>query len=136
MPMAVDILTPDQRDALRQFATFGIPVGEFLSRMTPLIQVGSFIAGEREISVTKRLSESVPVTRDDIKWVVQRYIRGKMSGEELSHWAGLLLGISAYVLPSADEDDDVLGLLADLALPLKNEYLDRDVLRQRVADMR
>jgi hypothetical protein len=100
--------------------------------MHPVVRVGPFTPGEREIIDGVPLSESVPVSRDDIKWVVQRYIRGKFSGEELSHWAGLLLGISAYALPANDNDDDVLGLLADIALPLKNEYLDRDALKGRL----
>ena len=126
-------LTTGERDALKQFATLGISVADFLSRMNLLVRVGKFIGGEREIEVAAMQGEDVVVSRDDIRWVVQRYVHGKTSGEELSHWAGLLLAIPAYVLPGADSDDDVLGLLNDLALPLKDEYLDRDKLKLRIA---
>jgi hypothetical protein len=57
-----------------------------------------------------------------------------MSGEELSNWAGLLLAISAYDLPTGAPDDDLLALLEDLALPLKNDYLDREVLKRRLEE--
>lgn len=126
-------LTADEREALKRFATLGIPIAEFLERLNRLIRVGTFIAGEREIEVAAMPGEDVAITRDDIRWVVQRYLRGKTSGEELSHWAGLVLAIPAYVLPNAEADDDVLALLTDLALPLKDEYLDRDTLKRRIA---
>jgi hypothetical protein len=128
-------VTADQRAALREFVSLGVSVTHFLERMYPVVRVGPFIPGEREIIDGIPLSESVPVSREDIKWVVQRYIHGKFSGEELSHWAGLLLGISAYSLPKDDDDDDVLGLLTDLALPLRDKYLDRDVLKERLASI-
>jgi hypothetical protein len=128
-------LTKDERDALLQFATLGISVADFLRRMMRIISVGKFVAGEREITVKPLPSISRHVTRDDIRWVVQRYLRGRISGEELSHWAGLLLAISAYELPCNDDDDDILALLHDLALPLKDEYLDRDVLKKRIEAM-
>lgn len=126
-------LTTDERAALKEFAALGISVADFLVRMNRLVRVGKFIGGEREIEVAAMPGENVVITRDDIRWVVRRYVHGKTSGEELSHWAGLLLAIPAYALPSADSDDDVLGLLNDLALPLKDEYLDRDKLKLRIA---
>jgi len=128
--------TDDESVALQTFATLGISVQEFLVRMQARIVVTEFRPGHREITVAALLGNSVKVTRDDIRWVIQRYLRGKTSGEELSNWAGLLLAISAYELPSSETDDDVLALLSDLALPLKNEYLDREVLRHRLRVMK
>jgi hypothetical protein len=125
-------LSEDERDAFMRFATLGISVADFLRRTARIVSVGKFVVGEREISVEPLPSISRRVTRDDVRWVVQRYLHGKLSGEELSHWAGLLLGISAYELPTDDNDDDILALLHDLALPLKDEYLDRDVLKERI----
>jgi len=61
------------------------------------------------------------------------YLHGKMSGEELSNWAGLLLAISAYELPTTDDDDDILELMNDLALPLKDEHLDHDRIKHRLS---
>lgn len=72
------------------------------------------------------------MTGDDVRWVVRRYLHGKTSGQELSNWAGLVLAISAYALPTDEPDDSLLALLNDLALPLMNVYLDRDVLKQRL----
>ena len=106
-------LTDGERTALREFAKLGIPVGEFLARLSGMIVVHELAPGQRQISVQAVPDETIAVTRDDIRWVVQRYLRGKMSGEELSNWAGLLLAISAYVLPANDDDDDVLELLND-----------------------
>ena len=127
-------LTADEAEALRQFAVLLIPVQSFLDRMARLIAVGSFVPGEREITVNP-LGVVLPVTRDEIKWVIQRYLHGKTSGEELSNWAGLLLAVSAYQLPSDCQDDDLLTLLHDLALPLKEDYLDRDVVSNRLRTM-
>lgn len=126
-------LTADERAALKQFATLGISVADFLVRMNRLVRVGKFIVGEREIEVAPMPGEDVVITRDEIRWVMQRYLRGKTSGEELSHWAGLVLAIPAYALPSTVIDDDVLELLNDLALPVTDEYLDRDRLKIRIA---
>lgn len=125
-------LTTDEREALREFATLGIPVAEFLSRMSDKIAVGDFRPGHRDITVEALPDGFVTVTRDDIRWVVLRYLHGKTFGEELSNWAGLLLAISAYTLPAEEADDDILALLNDLALPLKNEYLDRETLKRRL----
>lgn len=125
-------LTDDERHALRDFATLGIPVSLFLSRMSDKIEVGDFRPGHREITVASLPDGIVTVTRDDVRWAVRRYLHGKTSGEELSNWAGLLLTISAYALPEEDADDDLLKLLADLALPLANEYLDRETLKRRL----
>ena len=129
----VSKLTADESDALKRFGTLRISVAEFLTRMKRLVEIGTFIVGQREIEVAAMPREDVVITRDDIRWVAQRYLHGKTSGEELSHWAGLILAIPSYVLPSSDTDDDVLGLLTDLALPLKPEYLDRDKLKCRIA---
>jgi hypothetical protein len=123
-------LTTDELEALGAFATLGISVAEFLTRLNDKVAVGDFRPGRREINVMAMPDGLVTVTRDDIHWVVRRYLHGKISGEELSNWAGLLLAISAYALPEAD--DDVLVLLNDLALPLKNEYLDRYALKRRL----
>ena len=125
-------LIDDQREVLRAFATLGISVAEFLRRMGEKIVIGDFRPGHREITVASLPSDVVSVTKDDIRWVVQRYIHGKISGEELSNWAGLLLAIPTYVLPTNESDDDILALLSDVALPLRNEYLDRDALRRRL----
>jgi hypothetical protein len=65
-------LTNDERDALKAFATLGVTVHEFLRRMRAKVTVGDFRAGHREISVAAFPEESVKVTRDDIRWVVQR----------------------------------------------------------------
>lgn len=126
-------VTADEREALKQFASLGISVANFLSRMTRLIHVGTFRVGDREITVQQMPGVNLPVTRDDVRWVFQRYLHGKTSGEELSHWAGLLLAITAYDLPHEPVDDDVLELLNDVALPLKDEYLDRENLKARIA---
>jgi hypothetical protein len=126
-------LTSDEREAVKRFATLGISVDDFLARMSRLVHVGSFMGGEREIEVSAMPGEDVVVTRDDVRRVLQRYLHGKSSGEEVSHWAGLLLALPVYALPSADSDDDVLALLTDLALPLKEDYLDRDKLKYRMA---
>lgn len=128
-------LTEDQNQALREFATLGISVGEFLSRMRDLIVVGEFVPAQREISVAAMPNDVVAISRDDVRWVVQRYLHGKTTGEELSNWAGLLLAIPAFSLPTDDRDDTVLELLNDLALPLKNEYLDRNRLKQRIDEI-
>jgi hypothetical protein len=88
-PNLASKLTTDERDALREFATLGISVADFLARMNRLIRVGKFIGGEREIEVAAMSGDDVVITRDDVRWVVQRYLHGKMSGEELSHGAGL-----------------------------------------------
>ena len=125
-------LTNEEREALRDFATLGIPVAEFLSRMRNKIEVGDFRPGNRDIKVAVLPDGLVTVTRDDIRWVVRRYLHGKTSGEELSNWAGLLLAISAYALPAEEADDDLLAMLTDLALPLDNEYLDRERLKHRL----
>lgn len=125
-------LTIDEREALREFATLGIPVAEFLSRMSDKIESGDFRPGHREIIVAALPDGLVTVTRHDVRWVVRRYLHGKASGEEVSNWAGLLLAISAYALPTEESDDDVLALLNDLALPLENEYLDRETLKRRL----
>jgi hypothetical protein len=127
-------LTDDEQDALKAFATLRVTVDEFLHRMRAKITVGEFRPGQREINVAAFPKESVKVTRDDIRWAVQLYLHGKTSGEELSNWAGLLLAVSAYELPVADADDDLLGLLEDLALPLKDEYLDREDLKRRLQE--
>jgi hypothetical protein len=100
--------------------------------MYPVVQVGSFVVGKREVRVTKPISESIMVTRDDVKRVVELYFQGKVSEEELSHWAGLILGISVYLLPNNDDDDDLLGLMTDLALPLTDQYLNRAQLKRRL----
>jgi hypothetical protein len=126
-------LSDDESEALKEFATLGLPVDEFLSRMARVVHAKTLEVGNREINVAAMPGADVPVTRDDIRWVVQRYLSGKTSGEELSHWAGLLLAISAYSFQDSDDDDGVLALLTNLALPLKNDYLDRDVLKERIA---
>ena len=133
-PMHVRV-TEDEREALKVFATHEISVEQFLYRMASHVKVGRFAPGNREVNVGPLPLEdvTVSVTRDDVRWVVQRYVYGEMSGEELSNWAGLLLAISAYVLPSNEEDDDVLGLLTDLALPLEEQYLDRESVKDRIA---
>jgi hypothetical protein len=125
-------LTDDERAALRDFTTLGISVAEFLGRMSDKIELGEFRPGHREITVAALPDGLVTVTRDDIRWVVRRYLHGKTSGEELSNWAGLLLAISAYAVPVDESDDDVLALLNDLALPLKSECLDREMLKRRL----
>lgn len=125
-------LTDDQTDALRRFATLGISVEEFLNRMRELITVGEFVPAQREITAAAMPHDVVAISRDDVRWVVRRYLHGKMSGEELSNWAGLLLALPAFSLPTDDASDDVLSLLNDLALPLKEEYLDRDRLKDRI----
>ncbi|HKO54250.1 MAG TPA: hypothetical protein VJ276_00150 [Thermoanaerobaculia bacterium] len=125
-------MTDDEREALRTFATLGIPVAEFLRRMGEKVHIGELRPGHREIAMAPLPDGLVTVTRDDVRWVVQRYLHGKMSGEELSNWAGLLLAIPAYSLPAEESDDDLLALLSDLALPLRAECLDRDALRRRL----
>lgn len=125
-------LTDNELEALRAFATLGISVAEFLGRMSNKIEVAEFRPGRRVINVAAMPDGIVTVRREDIRWVVRRYIHGKTSGEELSNWAGLLLAISAYALPSGETDDDLLALLNDLALPLTNEYLDRETLKRRL----
>ena len=126
-------LTEDERNALRSFRALEIGVAEFLERMRRVVRVMKLIPGEREIDISAIPDENMMISRDDIRWVVQRYLHGKTGGEELSNWAGLLLAVPAYILPSADGDDDVLELMNDLALPLKEEYLDRDKLKARIA---
>jgi hypothetical protein len=63
---------------------------------------------------------------------VRRYLLGTTSGEVLSNWAGLLLAISAYALPTEEADDDLLALLNRLALPSAHDYLDRETLKYRL----
>src|SRR5215203_5269210 len=101
-------LTADEREALRMFATLGISVSEFVRRMRNKIEIGDFRPGQRYITAAPLPDGIVTVTRDDIRWVVRRYLHGKTSGEELSNWAGLLLAISAYALPMEEADDDLL----------------------------
>lgn len=125
-------LTADEREALEAFATLGISVAEFLIRLSDKLEVGDFRPGHRDIKVKSLPDGLITVRRDDIRWVVRRYLHGKTSGEELSNWAGLLLAISAYGLPGEEADDDVLALLNDLALPLADEYLDRETLKRRL----
>jgi len=127
-------LTADERDALERFG-LGISVAEFLARMNRVVRVGTSVGGQREIEVAPLTGENVVLTRDDIRWVTQRYLHGKTSGEELSNWAGIILAVPAYVVPSSDAHDDVLALLTDLALRLKDQYLDRDKLKRRISIM-
>ncbi|HSY52149.1 MAG TPA: hypothetical protein VLC46_25335 [Thermoanaerobaculia bacterium] len=125
-------LSDDEREALREFATLGISVTEFLHRMRDKIVLGEFRPGYREINVAAFQNEIINVTGEEIRWVVQRYLHRRMSGEELSNWAGLMLAIAAYVLPANESDDELLALLNDVALPLGNEYLDRETLKRRL----
>jgi hypothetical protein len=128
-------LQEEQRSALREFATLGISVADFLSRMHEFIEVGEFVPGHREINAAPMPGETISISRDDVRWVLRRYLHGKLSGEELSNRAGVFLAISAYTLPSGDGDDVVLEVLTDVALPVKERYLDRDALKARVAKL-
>jgi len=100
--------------------------------MRDKIVLGEFRPGYREINVAAFQNEIINVTGEEIRWVVQRYLHRRMSGEELSNWAGLMLAIAAYVLPANESDDELLALLNDVALPLGNEYLDRETLKRRL----
>lgn len=133
--MPTRVLTETELAALRQFSKLGISVEEFRRQMTDFVRVGSFTPGDRDVHVAPMIGVTVVVSRDDVRWVIQRYLRGKMSGEELSHWAGLLLAIPAYSLPDGIDGDAVLELLTDLAVPLKGESLDRNRLKQRLASL-
>jgi hypothetical protein len=118
--------------ALRQFAVSQIYVDELLSRLHGLVEVPIRDVGSREIKVSAMPCGVVQVNADDIRWVLERYVRGKLSGEDLSTWAGLLLAIPAYRISVGQRNDGILDLLHDLAMPLRSDYLDRDGLRARI----
>jgi hypothetical protein len=126
-------LTHEEYTALTEFAALGISVEEFLCRMDAKIKVGQLRPDHREMVVAAMPDVSVKITREDIRRVIQCYVDGKISGQELSNWAGLILAISAYELPSEESDDDLLALLNDVALPLRDDYLDREALQRRLS---
>ncbi len=126
------LLERPEVEALRAFAASQIDADELLKRLAGKVTLVRNDVGNREV-VTEPMPEGVVgVTDKEIRWVLERYLHGKLSGEALSTWAGLLLAVPAYDLLLDDRSDEILGLLQDLAMPLKAEYLDREGLKERV----
>jgi len=125
-------LTSNERAALVSFGTLSISVREFLSRLKRQVRPSELEPGSRHIRVLPMPDQTVNVNSNDVRFVVQRYLSDEISAEELSNWAGLILAIPAYILPTRDSDDALLELLTDLALPLDASYFDRDVLSERL----
>lgn len=126
--------------ALRDLPKLGISVEEFLKTFSGIITATSPEPANREITTGPLPDGIVPVSREDVQWVVRRYLRGRLNGVELSNWAGLLLAVGSFDIgshPGGDDshDEQLLELLTDLAVPLKEDYLDRHVLQTRLATL-
>jgi hypothetical protein len=115
-----------------RFARLGVSVEDFLARMSGLIHATSLEPSNRQVTVDALPVDIVNVTRADILWGIHRYLSGKVSGWEISNWAGLLLAVNSFSLPTEDKDDELLALLADLATPLAEDKLDRQRIRRRL----
>jgi len=126
-------LSDEEEGVLREFARGQTSTAELLRRLGGIVKLTRSDVGNREIMTAPLPDGVVRVTRDDILWVVERYLRGKLSGDDLSTWAGLLLAIPAYALPGDGSDDEsLIELLGDLAAPMNGQPLDRDVLKGRL----
>jgi hypothetical protein len=119
--------------ALQQFARLEISVEEFLSCMEGFVRVGSLEPANREVYNDRLPADIVDVRADDILWALRLYLKGRVSGQEISNWAGLLLALDAFHLPTDEDDDSLLGLLTDIAVPLDESYLDREEIKKRLA---
>ena len=106
-------LSPNQMDALRDFAQLDIGEGELQRRLAGVFEVHfeaehAAAAGRhqrRTVSGSFRMPEpGIVITRDHIANALERKRFGLITERDLVHWATILLLNDAYVLDPGDED--------------------------------
>ena len=106
-------LTPNQLEALRQFAQLEIGEEELQRRLAGVFEVhfepmSTAAAGrhqERTVRGFFRMPEpGIVITRDHVSNALEKKRFGLMTERDLVHWATILLLNDAYVLDPGDED--------------------------------
>jgi len=119
-------LTPNQMDALRQFAWFEISEEELQSRLAGVFEVHFesmpvAAAGRLQRRIVRgafRMPEpGIEIGREHISNALERKRSGLITERELVHWATILLLNDAYVLAPGDEDL-IADWLNDISLNL------------------
>ncbi len=106
-------LTPNQMEALRQFAQLEIGEEELQRRLAGVFEVhfepkSATAAGrhqERTVRGFFRMPEpGIVITREHVSNALERKRFGLLTERDLVHWATILLLNDAYVLDPGDED--------------------------------
>ena len=122
-------LTPNQMEALRQFASLEISEEELNTRLAGVFEVhfetlpaaapGRHL--QRAVHGGFRMPEpGIAISREHISNALERKRFGLISERELVHWATILLLNDAYVLDPGDEDL-IAEWLNDISLNLDAE---------------
>ena len=119
-------LTPNQMEALRQFALLEIPedelhrqlAGVFEIQFEPMPTTAAGRHQQRTVRGGFRMPEpGIVITREHISNALERRRFGLITERELVHWATILLLNDAYVLDPGDEDL-IADWLNDISLNL------------------
>ncbi len=119
-------LTPNQMEALRQFALLEICEEELQARLAGVFEVHfetmpPAAAGRHQQRIVQggfRMPEpGIEIGREHIANALERKRLGLMTERELVHWATILLLNDAYVLAPGDEDF-IAEWLNDISLNL------------------
>lgn len=119
-------LTPNQMEALRQFAHLEIGEEELQRRLAGVFEVHfepmrTTAAGrhqERTVRGFFRMPEpGIVITREHVSNALERKRFGLLTERDLVHWATILLLNDAYVLDPGDEDL-IADWLNDISLNL------------------
>jgi hypothetical protein len=122
-------LTPNQMEALRQFASLEIREDELTDRLAGVFEVhfetlpaaGPGRHQQRAVHGGFRMPEpGIIISREHISNALERKRFGLITERELVHWATILLLNDAYVLDPGDEDL-IAEWLNDISLNLDAE---------------
>jgi hypothetical protein len=119
-------LTPNQMEALRQFAQLEIGEEELQRRLAGVFEVhfepmSTTPAGRHQERIVRgffRMPEpGIVITREHVSNALERKRFGLLTERDLVHWATILLLNDAYVLDPGDEDL-IADWLNDISLNL------------------
>ncbi len=119
-------LTPNQLEALRNFATLDISEEELRRRLAGVFEIhfepmhanGEGPAQRRIVSGSFRMPEpGIVISRAHIANALEQKRLGNITERDLVHWATILLLNDAYVLDPGDEDL-IADWLNDISLHL------------------
>lgn len=111
------ILTPEQLQVLRRFASLEVGVEEVRQALAGVFEF-DLEPGRRTASVHFRVPEpGIAITRGHISKALEQKRLGLISERELVYWATMLLLNDAY-LPDPEDEDFVAEWLNDISYSL------------------
>lgn len=118
--------------ALRQFGKLDIDYETFLRECEGVVELRRNGPDyTRKVVFHEPMETVIPLTRDDVKAVLGRYLDGKLDATALADWANLIMLLDIYDI-GPGEAEKVSEVLRDVVFRLANSVLYSGVSREVV----